>query len=120
MAESDFPITLSRSPGVKGYTETPDKNAVKVASAASGLPVVNKLFTFQPITFKHTLFLVSQVDKDTVMTHYEAYKDVPFNWVNIQDDNTYEVIYAVPPKLSLDKIETRWRIQLTFIQYSPL
>ena len=114
-----FPV-ISRSPGAKAYTEVLDKNAVRVASTASGLPVVNKLFTFQPITFKHTLFLVAQADKDTVMAHYEANKDVPFDWGNIQDGDTYEVVYAMPPKLTIDKIKLRWRIQLTFIQYSPL
>lgn len=114
-----FPV-ISRSPGAKGYTEVLDKNAVKVASAASGLPVVNKLFTFQPITFKHTLFLVAQADKDTVTAHYEANKDVPFNWDNDQDSNTYEVIYAMPPKLTMDKINGRWKIVFVFIQYSPL
>lgn len=115
-----FPV-LSRKPGVKGYTEDISKEAVHVASKASGLPMVNKLFTFAPKTWKHTRYLITQADKVAYLVHYEANKDVPFNWANEQeDDEVYEVIYAAPPKCTLDKLKGLWRIVFVFIQYSPL
>jgi len=116
---ANFP-TLSRSPGHKGFTEELSRDAVDIANKASGLPVVNKLFTFSPKTWKHTRFLVSQADKETVEAHYLANCDVPFDWLNTQDDETYEIIYACPPRYTLDKIRLRWRIDFLFTQYSPL
>jgi len=113
-----FPA-LSRIPGSSSYTEELNKNAVKVGSKASGLPVLNKLVTFDAKTFKHTLNLVSQADKESVITHYKATCDVPFNWDNEQEDGTtYEVIYGAPPKCKLDKVKERWKITLILIQYS--
>ena len=116
-----FPV-LSRSPGSKGFAEELNKNTVKVASKASGLPVLNKLFTFDSKTWKFTLYLVSQTDKESVITFYKANCDVPFDWSNTQETApiTYEVIFARPPKCTLDKVKDRWRIVNTFIQYSPL
>ena len=115
-----FPNTLSRSPGCKGFSVVLSNEAVKIASKASGLPVLNKLFTFDPATFKFTLFLVSQADYTTIMAFYNANKDVPFDWENTQDSNTYEVIFAGPPNCTLDKLKNRWKMQFTFMQYSPL
>jgi len=114
-----FP-TLSRTPGVQGYIEDTSKDAVNIASKASGLPVVNKLFTFDPKTWKYSLFLVSQADKETIAAFYEANKDVPFSWYNYQESETYEVIFDGPPAYSLDKIKMRWHINLMLVQYSPL
>jgi len=113
-----FPITLSRSPGASGFTEELSSDTVEVASKASGLPVINKLFTFDAKTWKHTLNLVSQADKETIMTFYDGNKDIPFSWVNQQDAVTYEVIFDGPPQCQLDKVKTRWKITLTFLQYS--
>lgn len=114
--------TLSRSPGVKGFAEDISKNAVQIASSASGLPVLNKLFTFAGKTWKFTSYLVVQADKETVLTFYEANKDIPFDWSNTQETApiTYEVIFMHPPKCTLDKLKNRWRIVNTFRQYSPL
>ena len=114
-----FPV-LSRSPGSRSFTEQLSKSTVQIASKASGLPVVNKIFTFDPKTWAYTLTLVSQVDKASVITFYEANKDIPLSWANAQDGNTYEVIFDGPPKCKLDKLKERWQISLTFIQYSPL
>ena len=115
-----FP-TLSRTLGAKNFAEELSKNTVQVASKASGLPVLNKLFTFDPKTWKFTLYLVSQTDKETVLTFYEANKDVPFDWSNTQEGpTTYEVIFDRPPKCKLDKLKTRWTITFMFTQYSPL
>ena len=114
---ASFP-NLSRFPGASGFTEKLSNDTVQVASKASGLPVVNKLFTFDPKTWKHTLYLVSQADKESVMTFYENNKDVPFSWLNKQDSVTYEVIFEQPPQCQMDKIKTRWKITLTLLQYS--
>ena len=111
-----FPV-LSRFPGAQGYIEETSKDTVEVASKASGLPIVNKLFTFDPKTWKYNLFLVSQADKNTVAAFYEANKDVPFDWYNYQEATTYEVIFEQPPQYSLDKIKIRWQISLTLTQY---
>lgn len=115
---STFPV-ISRSPK-HDFTEELSPEAIQVASKASGLPVVNKLFTFDPKTWGVEYGLVIQADKDTLMAFYEANKDVPFDWANTQDGNTYEVIFAGPPKCKLDRLKTRWNISITFLQYSPL
>ena len=115
-----FPV-LTRKGSKSGWSETPNKNAVKIASAASGLPVINKLFTFDGPTWKYTLSLVTSADKDTLHTFYEANKDVPFDWVNPQDSNTYEVIFAAPPQYisaGSDGTNFYWNIKLVIIQYS--
>lgn len=114
-----FPV-LSRSIGAKGFSELIDPAAVQIGKKASGLPVLNKLFTFAGKTWKYTRYLVIQADKETYLTFYEANKDVPFDWANEQDSETYEVIFLGPPKCTLDRLQNRWRIQFVFVQYSPL
>lgn len=112
-----FP-TLSRSPGMKGYTEVLSDDSVLTGSTASGYPVRNELFTFDPITFQHTLFLVSQADKETVITFYKANKDIPFYWPNAQDSLTYEVEFVQKPVCRMDGVKDRWRIDLVLRQSS--
>ena len=117
-----FP-NLTRKGGKRGYSETPNKDAAKIASKASGLPSVNKLFTFDGPTWKYTLSLVADADKITLMTFYNTYKEVPFDWLNPQDGNTYEVVFAKPPACKIkgsDGTDVYWDIQLAVTQYSPL
>jgi len=117
---ADFP-TLSRKPGKKGWSVTPCKEAVHIGRKASGLPVVNELFTFSPLTFTVPYYLATQEDYEDTMTHYNVHKGIPFNWTNTQKIDTpvtYEVIYAQPPKCQLDKLQDRWQINVTFRQYS--
>jgi hypothetical protein len=116
---STYP-SLTRSPGSSGFVETLPEEDRAIGSKASGLPVINELFTFTPIEWKFTRYLVSQTDKETVVTFYKNNKGVPFDWYNEQDGNTYEVIYLVPPECSLDKVKLRWKIVENFRQYSPL
>jgi len=123
MADSDFPTTLTRSPGWKGWIVESPKEAVQIGRRASGLPVINKRFTFIGLNFRNTSNLVPQADYETIMTHYNTYNDVPFNWVNTQKPDTpitYEVIWAQPPRCQLDRLRDRWRISIVFTQYSPL
>lgn len=117
-----FPV-LSRLGSKTGFSDSYSKDAVKVASKASGLPVVNKLFTFDPLTWKYSLSQVSSADKAALLVFYLANKDVPFDWVNPQDSNTYEVIFERPPQCSMmgsDGTNEYWKIALTITQYSPL
>jgi len=110
-----FP-NLSRTPSIN-WTEQYPAEAVSVASKASGLPVVNKLFTTIPPTFSVTYKLASQGDKNNVVDFYLDNCGVPFNWVNKQDGLTYEVVFGSPPQFSLSGIKTRWDIQITLIKY---
>lgn len=117
---AQFP-TISRSPGSKNYTEELSKGTIQVAKKASGLPLLNKLFTFDAKNWKFTQNLVSQTDKESLITFYEANKDVPFDWKNEQEDDTvYEVVCNSPPKCQLDRLKNRWRIVWSLTQYSPL
>lgn len=116
-----FP-TLSTGLDISGFSDEPSDNAVRIASTASGYPVINELFTFDPRTFSGTLSNVSETDKQTVMAFYEANKGVPFYWLNEQDDTVYEVCFASKPRPSImdgdDK--TKWRIPLTFLQTAAI
>lgn len=114
-----FPV-VDRTPGKAGFSVTPDAASTSIASSASGLPVVNELFTFTPLIFKHSRFLVSTANKDTIMTFYEANKGLPFDWLNTQDGNTYEVIFMKPPQVSMGGVNDRWTMKFEFKQYSPL
>ena len=118
MALDTFP-TLDRSLS-HSFQEVRNKDAVHVASKASGLSFANKLFTFNPKTWKGVLKLVIQADKVTVDTFYAEHCEIPFEWDNTQEDNTYEVIFGQPPICTLDKLKNRWTIGLVFIQYAPL
>jgi len=116
---NNFPV-LSRSPEVKGFVEELSSEAVQIADRASGYPLLNKLFTFDAKTFQFTLPFVSQADKITLLTFYEANKDVPFNWLNRQDGITYEVIFMTKPACQLEACKDLWRINLIFRQNSPV
>lgn len=114
-----FPVGLSRGPGIS-WKEDHSKSSVKIASAGSGLPVLNELFTFEPMTWAGTYNLTSQADKETINTFYLNNKGVPFTWLNPQDGSTYQVIFMGPPKNQLDRISTRWKITFVFKQYSSV
>ena len=117
-----FPVLTCKG-NKKGYAERHNKAAVNIASKASGLPIVNKLFTFDAMTWKYTLDPVLNADKLTLITFYNANKDVPFDWLNPQDANTYEVIFDDPPACTFvgsDGTNFYWKIILTLTQYSPL
>jgi len=117
-----FPVIV-RKGAMSGYSETHSSDAIKVASKASGLPLLNKLFTFDPRTWKYTVTTVTNADKLTLLTFYDANKDVPFDWLNPQDGNTYEVIFDKPPVCTMagsDGTNIYWKINLVILQYSPL
>ncbi|MFB0523913.1 MAG: hypothetical protein ACETVZ_00105 [Phycisphaerae bacterium] len=113
-----FP-SIGRKPAQAGFTDEKDPEAVLVASTASGYPLINKLFTFDPRTFSFELHAVVETDKLKIMTFYENNKDVPFYWTNKQDDVEYEVAFVSKPKCRLDGRVDLWRIGLELRQTTP-
>lgn len=110
--------TLSRK---ISHTFADEKNpdAVLVASTASGYPHLNKLFTFDARTFPFEMRSVPEADKLTIMTFYEANKEVPFYWPNPQDSVTYEVCFnGKRPRCRIDGRIDLWRIVIEFRQTS--
>ena len=120
-----FPVLTSKG-SAKGCSVSYSKDAISAARAASGLPVINKIFTFDPITFEYTVGnLISNADKVTLLAYYDDHKGIAFDWTNPDPDNniTYEVKFLKPPTVSVsghDGTNTFWKISLTLIQYSPL
>lgn len=109
---------LSRKPS-HAFSDELDARAVLVGSTASGYPVLNKQFTFDPRTFTPELRNLSKADKLTVMAFYEQNKDKVFPWYNKQDDATYEVCFAEKPKCRIDGRIDLWKINIVFLQSTP-
>jgi len=110
---------ISRAPSLKDdFGDSPSGEAVNIAPVASGYPLINVLFTFDPRDFPHTLRGVSQTDKETYMTFYETHKGEPVYWLNKQDDITYEVIFLERPICKLDGRKDLWRIEIKLRQNS--
>lgn len=112
-----FPV-ISRAPDFTLSDEPSDK-AVLIADMASGYPLVNKLFTFEPELFSFDLPCVPEVEKEEVMTFYENNKDVPFYWLNRQSGVLEEVIFVGKPGCRIDGRRDLWRITLKLLQSSP-
>ena len=112
-----FPYNL-RSPNLV-FSDEKSTEAVLFADTASGYPVLNKQFTFDPRTFSFELPCVPEEDKQEIMTFYENNKDVPFYWTNKQDKTQYEVVFAGRPGCRLDGRGDLWRITLNLRQNSP-
>jgi len=113
-----FPHTLHK-PARNNFRDEPDDNAVIIGSTASGYPVLNKLFTFDPRTFTYEKRLVANSHKLLIMAFYEAHKDVPFYWYNVQDKTQYEVAFVSKPVCRIDGRDDLWRISFAFIQTTP-
>lgn len=112
-----FPV-ISRKPSQVFRDEKSDK-AILVGDTASGYPVLNKLFTFDPRTFSFEMPCVPEVDKQEIMTFYENNKDVPFYWLNEQDNTQYEVVFVSKPGCRLDGRGDLWRMGFSFRQSTP-
>lgn len=113
-----FP-TLTYSPKFESFSDIPLDDAVLVGDAASGYPVLNKLFTFSGRTFRFTLIDVLETDKLAIMAFYEANKDVPFYWYNDQDKTTYEVAFIGIPIPTIGIRFDIWNIELVLRQTTP-
>ncbi len=112
-----FPYNI-RSPNLN-FSDEPSDKAVLVADMASGYPLLNKLFTFDPRTFSFEIPCVPDVDKQEIMTFYENNKDVPFYWFNKQDKTQYEVAFVSKPTCRLEGRGDLWNITLNLRQSSP-
>lgn len=111
-----FPYNV-RSPNLNFSDEKSDQ-AVLIGDYASGYPLLNKLFTFDPRTFSFEMPAVPDADKQEIMTFYENNKDVAFYWTNKQDKTQYEVVFVSKPGCHLDGLGDLWRITLTLRQSS--
>jgi len=116
-AVTPFP-RIGRRPSRKFGDETM-KDVVLVGSTASGYPVLNKQFTFDPRTFSVELRSVVDADKLIVLAFYETHKDLEFPWYNDQDDAWYDVCFGSKPTCRMDGRRDLWRIDLEFIQTIP-
>lgn len=116
-ATCSFP-SISRKPS-HDFIDEKSTEAVLIADTASGYPLLNKLYTFDPRTFSFELPCVSEADKKVIMAFYENHKDVPFLWLNEQDDNEYTVVFVSRPGCRLDGRGDLWKITLNLRQSTP-
>jgi len=112
-----FPVNV-RSPNLN-FSDEPSDKAVLIADMASGYPLLNKLFTFDPRMFNFELLAVSEADKLEIMEFYENNKDVPFYWLNKQAQTQHEMVFIRKPGCKLHRRKDRWRIMLSLRQSSP-
>jgi hypothetical protein len=112
-----FP-TLSCAPKISGWNDSFHPGGTEIGSTESGYPVFNKMVTFHPKDFLHTLQNVSQADKETIEAFYAANEDVPFYWLNEQDGIVYEVGFTDRPSCQTqdDDNKESWQIGLSLIQ----
>lgn len=110
-----FPHTL-HAPSREAFRDEPSDEAVLIGSYASGYPLLNKQFTFDPDTFEFEKRHVSQANKLTFMAFYEANKDLVFYWTNEQDSVKREVAFARKPRCRIDGEKDKWRISFEFVQ----
>ena len=109
---------ISRKPN-QTFSDEPSTQAVLIGDMASGYPLLNKLFTFDPRTFSFEMPCVPEADKQEIMAFYENNKEVTFYWLNKQDKTQYEVAFVNKPGCKLDGRGDLWRITLNLRQNSP-
>lgn len=109
---------ISRKPS-QIFSDEKSPQAVLIGDTASGYPVLNKQFTFDPRTFSFELPGVIEADKLVIMAFYETHKDIPFPWYNSQDKTWHEVVFISKPGCRLDGRGDLWRITLMLRQSSP-
>lgn len=107
-----------RTPNLIFSDELSDE-AVLIGQMASGYPLINKLFTFDPRTFDFEMPAVPEADKLDIMTFYADNKDVPFYWLNRQDGTVYEVVFISKPGCRVEGRGDLWRIHLILWQSTP-
>jgi len=112
-----FP-NIDRKPESEGFVREPSGGAVVIGDAASGYPVLNKLFTFEPDIIRGELRLVADADKGTVMQFYKDNKDVPFYFYDDQAKETLEVCFTGKPSCRLEETPDMWRITIGLKQTS--
>ncbi len=110
-----FPI-ISTGPKIEGFSDEYSDEAVVVADPSMGYPHVNEEFTFDARNFSHVLRQISQTDKETIETFYQANKELVFNWLNEQENVTYEAVFMAKPFCQLDGSKNEWKILLNLKQ----
>jgi len=110
-----FP-TISTSPRFEGFVDEYSDETVIVDSYASGYPLLNPQFDFDPKNFVYNLNYVSQADKESLMSFYNLRKADIVYWHNEQDDNYYYVIFMRKPHCRPDGQKDRWAIDFEFRQ----
>ena len=109
---------ISRKPN-QTFSDEPSGNAVLVADMASGYPLLNKLFTFDPRMFEFEMPCVPDADKIEIMQFYEDHKDVPFYWLNKQDKTVYEIVFVRKPTCRLEGRGDLWIMGFSLRQNTP-
>ncbi len=112
-----FP-TLSVAAKREGFADEYSEDAVTIANPKSGYPFIISNFTFDARNIRFTLRRVSQTDKETFETFYQANKTISFNWLNEQDNYSYEMVFAHKPNCELDGANNEWKIGIGLIQAS--
>lgn len=95
------------------------RETVQHARRANGSILLNKIFTFDSMTFSRELDKAPQSDRDDIEEFYKENKDEIFLWYNDDDEITYEVVFVQPPKyrFAMRSLgESYWNISLTFEQ----
>jgi hypothetical protein len=109
---------ISRKPS-QVFSDEPSSEAVLGGDMASGYPLLNKVFTFDPRTFSFEMPSVLEADKLIIMAFYEVHKDKTFPWYNAQDHTWHDVVFISRPGCRLDGRGDLWRITLKLRQSSP-
>ena len=114
-----FP-TLSAYPKIEGFIDEYSDETIVRDSYASGYPLLNPYFSFDPKNFSHVMRHISQADKETLSTFYRDNKTNNIFWTNEQDDTTYLVIFTHKPNCELDGEKSKWKIELGFRQIAEV
>lgn len=114
-----FP-TLSTSPEYEGWVDEYGDETVIRDSYASGYPLLNPQFTFDPKNFRHVLRRVSQADKETIVSFYNSSKSQEMFWLNEQDGEIYFVVFTRKPRCQSDGARSMWKLELNLRQVAEL
>ena len=112
-----YPITLSVGQSFD-FADEYSSETVETANKASGTPLRNKLFTFDPRNFKYSYHNATTTDKDAINTFYQANIDVPFTWSNQQTGTSFTVVFAAPPQAKNAGEKDVWNITMQLRQYT--
>ena len=110
-----FP-TLTRKPTASSFTEEYSDEAVSRSDYASGYPLINSEFTFDPKNFSYTLEYAPDADRTLIENFYASNKALVFNWVHLKTGVTYEVIFKSKPRVSMSKVPDKWHISIDLRQ----
>ena len=114
-----FP-TLSSYPKIEGFIDEYSDETIVRDSYASGYPLINPYFSFDPKNYSYVMRFMSQADKESLSTFYRDNKVNKIFWPNEQDDNTYLVIFTRKPSCELDGANNKWKMDLGLRQVAEV